>query len=556
MVNKAGLGGEIDVDGKIFATEQGDIAYDAEMELHDGSLRPIQNVLAVTDIGGKFHLTSDRVEVEDVHGRRGDAQLSAAGNVDVSGTVAMVKLTAAARKLSLDDSLYKLLPPTAVKVWDAIRPAGLIDADLSYSGDLAGAFSGPSTQPVGEYSLTLQPRDLSIMPKVIPYRLDHCNGTVTVTQTGIRLENITAKHGDAVVKVAGNNVVGSGDNWDLKVLARDVPVDNELSAAVPPAVAQLLDTMHLHGKLTLDLTTLKYRDADGSGDDPDIDASGSVRADGASVNIQALISDIVGGMTFDATVRKGKMDGLHGQIAVDQLSLAGRPVRNLKADLDKPAGEDSLRIDKIDGALGGGRFAGAVNLAFPDKRPASYSLNVELKNADMRTVTGQAQDIRGQLSASLALEGEWDDATTRRGRGDATVSGKDIYQIPLLLGLWDVTNLALPQLSPFSEGTARYNVDGQRITFEQIQMRSNTMVMGGSGWLDFGTKKVRMNFSTDNPNWPTLPLVSDLLQGAKQELMQIQVRGTVQDPKVSASTLHTFTTTVDGVFRGSSAEEK
>jgi hypothetical protein len=172
----------------------------------------------------------------------------------------------------------------------------------------------------------------------------------------------------------------------------------------------------------------------------------------------------------------------------------------------------------------------------------------------MRTVTGQVQDIRGQLSASLALEGEWADISTRRGRGDATVNGKKMFQIPLLLGLWDVTNLSLPALSPFSEGTARYSVDGQRITFEQIQMRSDTMVMEGSGWLDFGTKKVQMNFSTDNPNWPTVPLVSDLLAGAKQELMQIQVRGTVQDPKVSASTLHTFTTTVDKVFSGNGEE--
>ena len=271
--------------------------------------------------------------------------------------------------------------------------------------------------------------------------------------------------------------------------------------------------------------------------------------------IQTSIADIAGGMSFTATVRKGQMDALHGQLAIDQLSLFGRPVRNLKADLDKPAGDDSLRIDKIEGELAGGRFAGTVNLAFPDQRPSSYSLGIELKNADMRTVTGGTQEIQGQLSASLALQGEWADSSTRQGRGDAMVVGKKIYQIPLLLGLWDVNPKSLPALSPFNEGTARYSIDGQRITFEQIQMRSSSMVMGGSGWLDFGTKKVRMNFSTDNPNWPTLPLVTDLLQGAKQELMQIQVRGTVQDPKISASALHTIGTTVDEVFSGSGQEK-
>ncbi|HSV12904.1 MAG TPA: hypothetical protein VLI90_01495, partial [Tepidisphaeraceae bacterium] len=69
------------------------------------------------------------------------------------------------------------------------------------------------------------------------------------------------------------------------------------------------------------------------------------------------------------------------------------------------------------------------------------------------------------------------------------------------------------------------------------------------------TKKVRMNFSTDNPNWPKVPFIHELWQGAKQELMQIQVRGTVKDPKVSAASLHTFTTTVDEVFSGSGREK-
>jgi len=81
------------------------------------------------------------------------------------------------------------------------------------------------------------------------------------------------------------------------------------------------------------------------------------------------------------------------------------------------------------------------------------------------------------------------------------------------------------------------------------------MVMSGNGWLDFGSKLVRMNFTTDNPNIPKLPIVNDLWQGAKDELLQIQVRGTVQSPKVSAASLHTFTTTVDEVFSGSEKEK-
>jgi hypothetical protein len=76
------------------------------------------------------------------------------------------------------------------------------------------------------------------------------------------------------------------------------------------------------------------------------------------------------------------------------------------------------------------------------------------------------------------------------------------------------------------------------------------MLMQGRGFLDFGTKKVRMTFTTDNPNWPKLPILGDLVQGAKRELLQIQVRGSLEEPKVSAGAASTFFTTVDEVLRG------
>jgi hypothetical protein len=259
-------------------------------------------------------------------------------------------------------------------------------------------------------------------------------------------------------------------------------------------------------------------------------------------------------MDFAAAVRRGKLVAFHGDLGLDAVSFADRPVNGFRATLDLPANSDTVEIAGIQGQIAGGNIAGDVKLRFPDQGPSSYSMDFAIKNADLGEVAKQVapkgQQVRGQVSASLALQGDWSDPKSRRGRGDVLVSGKEMYQIPLMLGLMEVTNLSLPTTSPFNEGTARYLVEGPRVTFEQIQMRSNQMVMSGNGWLDFDTKKVRMNFTTENPQLPQLPIIGDLVAGAKQELLQIQVRGTVQNPKVSAASLHTFTTTVDEVFSG------
>ena len=58
-----------------------------------------------------------------------------------------------------------------------------------------------------------------------------------------------------------------------------------------------------------------------------------------------------------------------------------------------------------------------------------------LRNADVATLAGPTEkDIKGKLTASLAIEGDWGDPATRRGRGDVSVAGKDMYRIPLVLG--------------------------------------------------------------------------------------------------------------------------
>ncbi len=75
------------------------------------------------------------------------------------------------------------------------------------------------------------------------------------------------------------------------------------------------------------------------------------------------------------------------------------------------------------------------------------------------------------------------------------------------------------------------------------------MLMEGNGSLDFNTKKVDLAFTTDNPNGlMKLPFLKELWAGARNEMLRIHVRGTIQEPEVSAQSMGTFWTTVDEVF--------
>jgi hypothetical protein len=388
---------------------------------------------------------------------------------------------------------------------------------------------------------------------------------------------MTGQHGDVKLRFSGAGSTGDGPQvWDFTVAADDVPVDDDLLKAVPPSLAEMLKSLQLKGKvsfefskLRLDLTPARDKGTGGgvaaaiaSANDttapaailrphPDVDFAVKLSTANATLDVGVPLSDVKGGLQVSGTSSEGKLARLAGRIEIDSLTLAERPVTKFRAEILKTPEHEQLTIGKIEAQIAKGSMAGQVDYAFSDTGPSRYAINLLLRNADVRELTGETEpDLAGQLSASLALEGTYEQPNSRRGRGDVAVAGKEMYRIPLILGLLQVTNLALPITSPFTEASARYSIDGARVTFEQIELRSKEMLMQGDGNLDFSTKQVKMSFVTDSRNWPKLPLIGDLLEGARHELLQIHVRGTLEEPKVSARAMNTITTTVDEVFKG------
>ena len=606
----------------------GALDYDLLLKLHNASVAPTLNLsagaVAATNLTGEVRVTPSRLEFRDLHGRRGPATVALAGTVELppspvpvvfpispaktsgtnsprgaaepslAATSAVVHCTASAKGVPLDEGLRKLLPAAARDAWAAVRPGGAVDADFTYAGTVA-ADDGASTKPAvatavatgqgapgpapafapapAAYRLDLRPLGVSITPTVLPYRLDGCRGRVVVTPGKATLTDLTATHGPARIALAGTADTDGPLRWDARGTVADVPVDDDLRRALPAALKQRLDDVKLLGRLSVNLDHCQYI-ADADPDAPAaVHAVGTLHAAGASLQVGVPIEQLAGGARFDATLLGGVPQRFTAALAVDAMSLAGRSVTDLRADLDQSAGvsvppdpsaaagsaDTVLRARRVSGVLAGGDFAGTAEVTFPaagSPRRAGYAVDFQLRDADAHAILGSdsPSSANGLVTASLALQGDWADPTSRRGRGDVLVVGKQMAQIPLLLGLLEVTDLSLPSGNPFNEATARYAVDGNRVTFDQIQMRSPTLLMAGNGWLDFGSGRVRLNFTTDNPNLPAVPILHELWQGAKQELLQIQVRGTIKAPRVNAAALHTFTTTVDEVIHGNHAE--
>ena len=594
-LQKVGLTGTLDIDGRVWwpsarereavapSSSQSELTHAFELALRNGTIWPAEGTFAISDLNGNLRLLPDRLTVSQMSARRSGAELAGRGEINWPENRPSIFVSGTASRLELDRDLYRILPTAAQAVWDAVNPQGTVDVDISYRGAVGGRNDAAATtqpadseaaepatapsSPLKNLELILSPVKLAATVKAIPYRLDDLTGTVRLKDGRVSLDGVTGRHGEGIVRVSGSGAADRTD-WDLRLSAEKIKVDDEFRHALPSGLQTVVQGLKANGVIEFDFPKLKIRQtppaervaaaratpaSTTAPDSTPLDVDFAVRLglrDG-TMDVGVPMARVDGRLALEGTVRSSRLAELTGSIDLPSLSMADRPARDLHAEFFKPADRQGLHIGNITGRVAGGKVDGDVNLTFPDEGASRYVMNLVLRDADVRQLSGEmTQDLSGRLSASLDLQGEWSDTRTRRGRGDVSVSGKEMYKIPLILGLLQITNLSLPITSPFNQGHARYMVDGQTLTVEALELRSRDMVMSGSGQLDFERKKVAMTFTTDNPNWPKLPIVGDILHTAKNELLQIHIKGTLQDPKVSASAANTVTTTVDEVLRG------
>ncbi len=612
-VESAGLSGTLDIDAHVTRKEppqpspvattspppgapssstQGfgdsDITYTMNIHLRNGGIWPVRKAYAISGVDARMTLTPDRLALTSFTGHREDATFTASGALDHLNRAPRLTMKASATDLLLEPSLYELLPKGGRSVWDQLSPKGTLDVDFACDLPL-GPSNAPATQPGAQvtsidpnaalaatrpgtaampFELTLRPRHLSVTPRTIPYRLDDVTGAIVIRPDIVLLQEMTARHGEARIAVAGEGTTGDKTAWNLKLGAENAPIDAEFLRALPTNLRALVDALKLKGTTSFQFSKLLYRvdesksaqdgaDAKPTTDDPDVDFVGHLQLTNASLEAGVTFTDVNGGADLAGAIRDGKLSALNGKLDFPSLALADQPLKNFRAGLIKPAGEDEMQLSGVQASLAGGELAGQVDLTFPQTGQSQYAISIALRHADAAKLAPQSDhNIRGQVSASLAMEGNWADPASRRGRGDVTASGKEMYRIPLMLGLLQITNLSLPISSPFNEASASYSIEGNRVTFEQIDMRSNTMTMQGTGHLDFNTKKVNLTFVTDSLNGLKVPFLSDLFKGMKQELLQIHVNGSIEQAKSPANAVHTMQTTVDEVYKGTERRAK
>ncbi|MCG3179864.1 MAG: hypothetical protein BIFFINMI_02210 [Phycisphaerae bacterium] len=546
------ISGRAELVGSIVKKPGGPLALDIYGKLTRGRLNYDGFPYGLTDMTGRVHLTSGRLELSDIEGQHNGVPISGQGGIGLARGE-KTRLMIRSDRVPLDDDLYKALKPGAQEQWRQFNPSGWVGLDVAISQGAAPAPDKP--RPEMDVVVTVTCLGNGIRYAQFPYPLDRVTGQVIIHPGDVTLLDVTEEQGKRQISVAGKVWPGV-DNLDLqpgqtakpkldvKIVARNMRFDETLRRTIPWRARRKWNTILPGGDFDLNLTRLVYTPL---GETGQWYYQGRLDLRNARAVMGIRLEELTGTISGKGILIPGASSGFVGQLNLAEVTASGHrltDVRTPEGGMVQDARSDELRIGGLTGRAYGGQFNGMARFGSGEgDLPYAVSLAVHDLGINELINRGRQPDDRvkaaGLLSGNINVNGKANRGS-RYGDGEFQLTRAQIYEVPTVLKILNAGNLVR---KPGSSQAAQmvFHFNGDRVTFEEIVMRDPVLALRGTGTMNWGDKKLDMTLVAGEPNksGSGTNVLEELFSGAGEELMKYRVTGTMEKPEVEAIPLHT-----------------
>lgn len=193
----------------------------------------------------------------------------------------------------------------------------------------------------------------------------------------------------------------------------------------------------------------------------------------------------------------------------------------------------------ITGSIYGGSFAieGKVEIV----PTLSYEVAAQLIGADLALIAAELQpdlrSIQGKVHCQTKLRGRGYRTETLDGFGEVQLRDAYLYELPLMMKVLQVVSIGEPDRSAFSAADIGFRIQGNRVILNPIFFEGSVLslnsISGTHGELRLDTREVNMQLGARFGNRRSqIPVISDVLGKAGEQLMAIQISGPLSGPPI------------------------
>ncbi len=502
----------------------------------------------LSDIRGLVEMVDGVWQFNNLEAVNDRARITCDGRLGPGPEGHELTLHLAGRDVTLGEELRDALNPNMQQVWRDLQPRGTVDlnADIRYFAAKNQFSVGVEARP--------QPQNTSIEPVRIPYRLDRIQGKLTYRDGRVAFERCEGWHGDAKVAAEGYCDFLPDRRWMIHFAALSADrlrLDRELIQALPARLRKAVEELRPTG--TINLQGRFDVEQAAAGDDA-IRSQWDMRLGLFQSNLRLgeMLAENIAGSVWLRGESDGRQFRSRGQLALDAVKYKDCQLTQLAGPIwidDRQVlfGEWVDRQENLAAseATGPRQTPRPVTARLFDGTLAAhgwitlgaeplYGLDATLSGADLarcaQEVGAARQNFRGTIDASIHLKGAGRTRNTLSGSGAIGLSNADVYQLPVMLSMLKLLSIRPPDQNAFSDASINYRIEGEHIYFDRIDFRGDAISLRGQGEMDFQSAIRLQFFPTFGRGEVDLPLVKQIFRGASQQIMQIHVEGTLQDP--------------------------
>lgn len=170
-----------------------------------------------------------------------------------------------------------------------------------------------------------------------------------------------------------------------------------------------------------------------------------------------------------------------------------------------------------------------------------YQIGFLLKDAKLadftRDLSPNSKKLDGKLTLFAQLQGEGENMSTVKGEGGLIIKDAALYEVPQIVKMLQILSVREPDQSAFNSSFVDFEIIGKRLKLNRVFLEGNSLSLFGSGWLTLeGQEQIldlTMNSRLGNVR-NQVPVISDVIGGAGDQISQIKINGPLSDPVIRA----------------------
>jgi hypothetical protein len=434
----------------------------------------------------------------------------------------------------IDPELEAALGPELKEAYSTFHPAGR----MSFQARVTRL---PKQEPDIEVSVTA--KNCSIKPAFFPYAMTELTGKVHYRRRWIFLENMQARHGASLLSVDRGRVSlkPEGGVWAEIGNLRGAPLvpDADLLGAMPPFLRKVFTELSLKDPVEL-RTQLIIDSAPG----PVIYWDGEVAFRDAMLKAGVPFEHIRGRAACRGRYngKEKGVEGLVGNILLDEATLFNQPFRNVHAEIEVPPGSPNVVVLKgLHANLFGGEVYGPVRVDFGPTMHYEVNLTasqIKLEELAKRNLPPGAR-VSGLATGRLYLAGNGTELKDLTGNGTVDIPSGRLYSLPLVLDLLKFLGLRIPDGTAFEEAHGVFSIRGNRAIISRLDLFGNSISLRGRGEMNLDGSNINLDFYGV---WARViqylpPFIKEIPPAVSKHLLKIKMQGSLNHVQITTEPL-------------------